>query len=411
MSPRLFRPQELYEVCQRTNRGELSFDLNNIDQIEEITGVLGEAQRIYGVPIFAFQFMSNHYHGLFAAPSAQVFGSFLGFFHAGVARIVNRDRAVPGVVWGGRPHIMPVAKEESALLGRLRYIMGQGVKANLAKHPCQFPAPSSTDWLTAGIPILGKYYHRTLECRDKRLKAGPKPHEEYSAVREVAISKLPGYEHRDWADLHLQFMGIADEIAGAELAELIADGHPAKLQNIDLFQAAHHHPRETADSLEPAPPPQEHDSDSETPSPSESADAPLCQIPAAPAEIPVSGTAAATGTAAKPESIPNPCRSADQAKVQLPSRRDDNTGHLQQRPKPKKVRRKGASKQPKIHAATKAAQDRYADELAEFCKAHAAARLGLARNLRRVVQGKRWRTVRIPDHALFGGGLGGAARQ
>ena len=114
--PRLYRPSELYEVCQRTNRGELLIDLNNVERMREIIGVFGEAQRRYQVPIFAFHLMSNHYHGLFGAPTPQKLERFLGFVHAGIARLINRDQKEPGVVWGGKPHVLPVALDESLRL-------------------------------------------------------------------------------------------------------------------------------------------------------------------------------------------------------------------------------------------------------------------------------------------------------
>jgi REP element-mobilizing transposase RayT len=363
--PRLYRPSELYEVCQRTNRGELLIDLNNVERMREIIGVFGEAQRRYQVPIFAFHLMSNHYHGLFGAPTPQKLERFLGFVHAGIARLINRDQKEPGVVWGGKPHVLPVALDEKTLLRRVAYIMGQGVRAELVRHPAQFPGPSSVDWLIGGKPILGVYVDSTGKYRAESLKNPPKAPTASDQEREVVISKLPCFETQTWAELHPRFMQIADDLAGLSLAELHALAMPAKVASVDLKRAGHKDQEKQQKQQDP----------------------PLRQADDLQSE---------TGELAAVE-LPE--------KLELPDPLDPETGLPQRRgPPPPKPGQKGRRKMPLILASSDAVRAKYEEELAEFLKDHGRSRLRLGRQLR---LGGSVRQVKLPKYALLGGGLAG----
>lgn len=369
--PRLYRPSELYEVCQRTNRGEFLIDLNDVEKMQEIVGILAEAQRRYRVEIYAFHLMSNHYHGLFGAPSPQVFANFLGFFHAGVARRINRDLKIPGVVWGGKPHVRPVALDQASLLRRVAYIMGQALRADLVRHPAQFPGPSSVDWLIAGQPILGIYVDHTARYRADRLKNPPEPPRPHEHQREVVISKLPCFQELSWAELHPLFMALADRLAGLTLAQLASQGLLSKVASIDLARAGHLDAAEQGEDQEIL----------------EIQGAPLRQINDQKGEIEED----------RPVDLP--------PKLPMPDALDPESGTPQRRgPPPPKPGQRGRRKIPLIHASSDAARERYAEELQMFLKEHRQARLRLERQLSR---GGSVRRLRLPKYALLGGNLAG----
>lgn len=360
--PRLYRPSELYEVCQRTNRGDLLIDLNNVERMREIIGVFAEGQRRYKVPIYGFHLMSNHYHGLFGAPTPEKLERFMGFVHAGIARLINRDQKEPGLVWGGKPHVLPVAVDEKTLLRRTAYIMGQGVRAELVRHPAQFPGPSSVDWLIAGRPILGVYVDRTAQYRAQSLKNPPQEPTASDQERELVISKLPCFEALTWAELHPRFMQIADDLAGLSLAQLYALAMPAKVASVDLARAGH------KDQKQEQNPPlrQADDLQSET-------------VEMAALELP--------------------------EKLEMPDPLDPETGLPQRRgPPPPKPAQMGRRRMPLILASSDAVRSKYADDLAEFLKDHRKARVRLGQQLRR---GGSVRKVKLPRYALLGGGLAG----
>lgn len=360
--PRLYRPSELHEVCQRTNRGELLIDLNNVQKMREVIGLFAEAQRRYKVPIYAFHLMSNHYHGLFGAPTPQRLERFLGFVHAGIARLINRDQKEPGLVWGGKPHVLPVAVDEQTLLRRIAYIMGQAVRAELVQHPAQFPGPSSVDWLIAGKRILGVHVDRTAQYRAESLKNPPKEPTASDQERELVIAKLACFEALTWAELHPRFMQIADDLAGVSLAELRSRGWPGKVAAVDLARAGH------KDQEKEQNPPlrQADDLQSET-------------VEIAAAQLP--------------------------EKLEMPDPLDPETGLPQRRgPPPPKPGQKGRRQMPLILASSDAVRSKYADELAEFLRDHRKTQRRLGRQLRR---GGSVRKVKLPKYALLGGGLAG----
>ena len=210
---RRYSPDVLFEVSQRTNRGECLIDCDDPAVRSAIDGILAKAQEKYGVTIYAYHFLANHYHGLFSAPTPQKFANFLGYFHVGVARFLNWRREQVGHVWGGRAHVIPVLPDEATLTGRLRYILGQATKAGLVAHPAEFAGPSSARWMIGGEAIDGAFRDRTKQCRDKRLKAGPKPDAAYDEAKTVQISPLPCWADLPADELHRRYRALADEVA------------------------------------------------------------------------------------------------------------------------------------------------------------------------------------------------------
>jgi len=213
MCRRRYAPDVLFEVMQRTNRGECLLDCNDESLRDEINGVLAVGQERFGVKVYAYHFMANHYHGLFGAPTPQKFADFLCHFHAGVARAVNRRLDLHGHVWGGRAHVIPVIPDEATLIDRLRYIMGQATKAGLSAHPCEFPGASSARWMAAGEPIVGALTDWTARCRDQRLKAGPGPESDYQTTPTVHIRPLPCWADLRDDELHAAYRDQLDDLA------------------------------------------------------------------------------------------------------------------------------------------------------------------------------------------------------
>lgn len=233
MKPRFYHPKYLYEVSRRTIGGTFLFDLNDQSLMTAITGVLGEAQRRYGVRIFHYHFMSNHYHGLFDAPSPLQLVRFLNFVHGRIATLVNLRLTRTGPVWSAKFRPVAVATDDKTLLHRMKYIMGQATRAGMVRHPRQFAGPSAVDWLVAGVPIHGRY-RGTLPARAALEKAQgtSTSHESHhcSAAltdtqgeeRTVNIALLPCFADQDWPTMHCTFAAMADDIAGISLAEVLA---------------------------------------------------------------------------------------------------------------------------------------------------------------------------------------------
>lgn len=366
MSPRLYDPTYLYEVTRRADRGQMLFDLNNKGLNEAFLGVVAEAQRRYRVRVFHLHFMSTHYHGLFDAPTPLLFSRFLNFLHGRIAALINATRKDPGAVWSRKFRPLPVSKDEKTLMQRMDYLTGQAVRANLVFHPAQFPGASAVDWLLFGTPVVGT--HRS--AADSKSKAGQDAADEAgerkleeSPRRTVEISKLPGFEQTDWAELHPVFRAMADRIAGRSLAEVIAQGHPAKLAEVDQSR--------DQDDL---------GCDLGTPPPS-TADGELTR-----------------GT------HPEPCEPP--AKLQLPDCTDPETGEpiLRGPVRPKAgSRRRGRLW---ILTADERVREAYMDQMLEFAGEHGQAMARLRLRTAEVAAGIRLRAhVVFPQYSLLPGGL------
>lgn len=105
------------------------FLLRPSQELREITlGVLGRAQRLYGMSICGFVFLSNHYHLLVWTRDAEQLARFVGYLNSKLAREVGRIHAWREKVWGRRYQAIVVSDEEGAQVERLFYLLQQGCK-------------------------------------------------------------------------------------------------------------------------------------------------------------------------------------------------------------------------------------------------------------------------------------------
>ena len=175
------------EVSNRTIQGR--FLLRPSPELNEIVvGVMGRAQRRFNFQIFAFQFLSDHYHLLAWAVDAQQLAGFMEYFNGNLAREAGRISAWSGKFWGRRYHSAIVSSDEQTQLDRLRYIVSNGCKEGLVASPLDWPGVSSTYALLDGSMVLrGTWFDRTRECRARSAGLG----QVFAEAEEVRLSVLP----------------------------------------------------------------------------------------------------------------------------------------------------------------------------------------------------------------------------
>ncbi len=177
----------MVEVSNRTIQGR--FLLRPSPELNEIiVGVMGRAQRRFGITIFAFQFLSDHFHLLVWVEDAQQLAAFMEYFSGNLAREAGRASCWNGKFWGRRYHSAVVDNARESLIERLRYIVSNGCKEGLVASPLDWPGVSSTFALLDGsMRVCGTWYDRTREYRARK-SFGPQifPEEE-----EVRLSVLP----------------------------------------------------------------------------------------------------------------------------------------------------------------------------------------------------------------------------
>ena len=172
----------LVEVTNRTIQGRFllrpSAELNRL-----LIGVLGRAQRLYGVRLHACIVLSNHYHLLLTVDSAHQLARFVGYFQGSLAKEAGRLHRWRGPFWHRRYQHVVVSDEEAAQVARLRYILANGCKENLVSSPLEWPGVSSIRPLLLGEELEGIWVDRTQE----RLAGSRAVKEDPSRFREREI--------------------------------------------------------------------------------------------------------------------------------------------------------------------------------------------------------------------------------
>ncbi len=175
---RFVQQGHLVEITCRTLHGR--FLLRPSDELNEIIiGTLGRAQRVYGLPLYALAFASNHFHLLAGPKDVEQLSRFMCVVNSKIAREVGRLHNWREKVWGRRYRAIVLSQEEPVLMDRLRYKIAHGVKEGLVERVLDWPGVHCAQALLTGEPLEGKWFNRTQEYR---LNSRGKPY--FSARQE-----------------------------------------------------------------------------------------------------------------------------------------------------------------------------------------------------------------------------------
>lgn len=182
-------PYGLVEIASRALHGMYllrpSGEVNDI-----ILGVLGRAQRLYGVTLHAFIFMSNHFHILATVESSEQLSLFTGFLKSNLARELGALHDWKEKFWGRRYHSASVKFTEEDQIKRFNYLLDNSCKEKLVASPLDWPGVSSAPALYHGEPTMtGTWYNRTAQYRCGR-------HSEHKVIETVRLTPLPFLQER-----------------------------------------------------------------------------------------------------------------------------------------------------------------------------------------------------------------------
>ena len=206
---RMFQPDTLYFVTNRTFQGRLfmrpSETTNNI-----IAGVLARSAQLNDVKLFAFVFLSNHFHCIIKASPRNV-SSFVQHFSGNVARKVGDSIGWHGKFWERRFSAEPILDEE-ALDERMRYIFAHGIKEGLVKKHSDWPGLTALPELLGQTPRSFAWPGRSTDIRTP-LVIEPLPHHsELSSAARIARIKTLIKEAENQAKLgrmNNDFLGVS----------------------------------------------------------------------------------------------------------------------------------------------------------------------------------------------------------
>lgn len=164
----------VYHVTARGNeRGEIYKD--DRDHAKHIE-ILKENKERYGVRIYAYVLMGNHYHLLVGTPE----GNLTSFMHAAQAHYSNyhnRRHGRVGHLFQGRYKAL-IVDRDSYLVGLSRYIHLNPLRAGLVERPEQWAWSSyrsylsggkGADWVDAGEVLA--YFGKRRACAAQKYRA------------------------------------------------------------------------------------------------------------------------------------------------------------------------------------------------------------------------------------------------
>ena len=195
---RVWKSDEIYFVTNRCHQQKFLFrpgeDVNAI-----ILSILASVADKYDVEIFAFVFMSNHFHMIIRCRSCRL-SEFMGEWQGQLAKRLNQhwERPGGGSFYEGRFKAAPIL-DDAELLDKLRYTLCNPCESNLVSHPMLWPGLSSWSVHKSGEPLVGKRVNKKEYWRLRR-KHEDMSHAEAEAKATVEypleMAKLPM-----WADL------------------------------------------------------------------------------------------------------------------------------------------------------------------------------------------------------------------
>ncbi|QDG53914.1 hypothetical protein FIV42_25175 [Persicimonas caeni] len=164
----------------------------------------GEMQRIclaclawaaqkHEVEIFAYVFMSNHFHLLVRAPKMNL-SEFMRDFQRELAARLNRHRNRTGTVFP-RPFDAPKIIGDDMLLEKLNYIVNNPCLSDAVRHPEDWPGVSSWKSHKTGEAQVGRLIDYE-ELRRLRRKDPSTPREKAMRSDELVLATLPMWENK-----------------------------------------------------------------------------------------------------------------------------------------------------------------------------------------------------------------------
>ena len=194
-NPRWIPSNGLVELSNRCIQGRFLLRPSKLLNLL-IVGVLVLALRAAGGKIHAISVLANHWHLLATLPSTGAMARLMEFFEGNVSKEVGRLHRWRGSLWAGRYHYTRVADDEATQVGRLRYVLAQGVKEGLVWCAKDWPGVNSAQALIEGKPLKGLWISRTDQWVARRRKGADDSDAAHGEEVELHLEPLPC-----WADL------------------------------------------------------------------------------------------------------------------------------------------------------------------------------------------------------------------
>ncbi|WNG20844.1 transposase [Cystobacter fuscus] len=236
---RMFQEEGYYFVTSRCYQGRLL--LRPSAEVNEVVGgVLARAiqQSAGTVRLYAFTFVSNHFHLLVWARGAALSG-FMQYLRANLSRKVGKLVDWSGGFWERRYSAEPVL-DDTALVGRLRYILAHGVKEGLVERSAEWPGLTCLPQLLGPARRLFRWFNWTKRWSKRgtedRAEEG-RFAQEWAEPVELEVAPLPCWEGLEEMERQRAVRELVREV------EAEARSRSTSVLGVQAVRAQHPHTR------------------------------------------------------------------------------------------------------------------------------------------------------------------------
>lgn len=177
-----------------------------------ILGILGRAVSLFpDVEIYAFTFLSDHFHLLIAVNSLDSMAGFMNHIKSCIARKVGKLWDWFGHFWDRRYRPIPIG-DQAKLLNRFQYILGNGCKEGLVSRPEDWPGVNCSHALLEGETPEGTWHDESREYESRRSGKDFDP-QQFDKKYPVPLKVLPMWEALSSQERKDKLRELLDQIA------------------------------------------------------------------------------------------------------------------------------------------------------------------------------------------------------
>ncbi len=218
----------LVEITLRTIQGRYLLRPDRGGRVNEVVlGVLGRAQRLYGLPIMGVSVLSTHLHLLAYPKDAKQLGSFMRHAGGNLSKEIGLLHDWPGKLWSRRYRGILISEDEEDQIARLRYLLAAGVKEDLVERAIDWPGVHSARALSRGHPLRGWWYDRSRESAARRRGERPGRYK-YASEETVTLDPLPCWRHLPIQKIRRRVTDLIRDIEREAAAERLRSNKPVR---------------------------------------------------------------------------------------------------------------------------------------------------------------------------------------
>jgi REP element-mobilizing transposase RayT len=242
---RWLEPDRIYFITNRCIQARLLLaPTARVNQI--VGGVLAKAVNEFNVEMFAWSFVSNHFHIVARVPNNDL-SAFMQFLDCNIARKVGKVVNWRDKFWARRFSAEPIL-DDQATEKKLRYLIAHGVKERLIERCRDWPGITAIPELAYGVKRVFHWENWTAQSEAKR-RGEDSNLANFLEEHRIALTPLPHWSHLSEEERQSRVRTMMSEIE--EDARLERDGKPPFGIKAVIAQDPTERPRKVKRSMRP----------------------------------------------------------------------------------------------------------------------------------------------------------------